>query len=46
MIDIIKKYFGYNTNQAKEYIKNTDKKTLEAIKENFNNNAKKCFYND
>ena len=46
MINIIKSYFGYNTKQAKEYIKNTDKKTLEAIKENFNNNAKNCFLED
>lgn len=46
MLDIIKYYFGYNTKQAKNYIKNTDKKTLEAIKNNFNNNAKNAFYED
>lgn len=32
--------------KIEKYIKNTDKKTLEAIKENFNNNAKKCFLED
>lgn len=46
MLNIIKNYFGFNNKEAKDYIKNTDKKTLEAIKENFENNSKKCFYTD
>lgn len=46
MLNIIKKYYGFTTKEAKEYIKNTDKKTLEAIKNNFNNNAKNAFYED
>lgn len=46
MIDIIKKYFGFTTKEAKEYLKNTDKKTLAAIEQNFKSNAKKCFYED
>lgn len=45
-IDIIKYSFGFNTKEAKEYLKTIDKKTIEALKQGFENNAKASFYND
>lgn len=45
-IDIIKYNFGFNTKEAKEYMKTIDIKTIEALKQGFENNAKTSFYND
>ena len=46
IIDIIKYNFGFNTKEAKEYLKTIDIKTIEALKQGFENNAKISFYND
>ena len=46
IIDIIKEYYGFTTKEAKNYIKTTDEKTIQAIKQGFENNAKKTFYTD
>lgn len=46
ILDIIKYEYGMTNAEAKNYIKNTDKKTLEAIKKGYNKQAKLCFYND
>ena len=46
VIDIIKYNFGFNTKEAKEYLKTIDIKTIEALKQGFENNAKTSFYND
>lgn len=45
-LEIIKNYYGFNTKEAKVYIKAASKKTIENIKKNFEDNAKKCFYTD
>lgn len=45
-IEIIKKYYGFTTKEAKIYIKSINQNTINLIKQSFNNNAKKCFYND
>lgn len=46
MLEIIKKYFGFTTKEAKEYIKNADIEILQAIKKGFENNAKISFLED
>lgn len=45
-LEIIKEYYGFNTKDAKNYIKTVNKKAIESIKKNFEDNAKKCFYTD
>ena len=45
-IEIIKNYYGLTTLQAKEYKKNVSKKTIELIKNSYENECKKAFYND
>lgn len=45
-IEIIKKYYGLTTLQAKEYKKNVSKTTIELIKNSYENECKKTFYND
>ena len=45
-IEIIKNYYGLTTLQAKEYKKNVSKKTIELIKNSYENECKKTFYND
>ena len=45
-IEIIKEYFGMTTFEAKNYLKITNTKTIEAIKKSFESNAKKVFYED
>lgn len=46
MLKIIKKYFGFTTKEANEYIKNANIETLQAIKKGFENNAKRSFWED
>lgn len=42
-IEIIKKYYGLTTLQAKEYKKNVSKTTIELIKNSYKNECKKLF---
>lgn len=46
IVNIIKYEFGLNTKQAKEYIKNASNETLKQLKNGFENNARKSFYED
>ena len=46
IVDIIKIEYGMTTKEAKEYNKKIDSKTRIALINGFNNNSKKCFYND
>ena len=46
VIDIVKYNFGFNTKEAKEYLKTVDKKTIEALKQGFESKEKVSFYND
>ena len=45
-IDIIKENFGFTTKEAKNYLKTVDTKTIEALKQGFEKQAKTSFYND
>lgn len=45
-IQIVKWYFGITTKEAKEYIKNASKETLENIQKCYKNQCKSTFYND
>ena len=46
MLEIIKQYFGFNTKEAKNYIKQASNETLQAIKKTFEDNAKRVFIED
>ena len=46
MLEIIKKYFGFTTKEAKKYMQNANIKTLQEIKKSFENNAKISFWED
>ena len=39
-------YFGFNKTEARRYIKDADKNTIQALVDGFTGNAKKSFYND
>ena len=45
-LEIIKEYYGFNTKDAKFYMKNTTYKHIAEIKKDFFNNAKRSFYED
>lgn len=45
-LEVIKKYYGFTTDEAKIYINAVSTKTISRIRENFENNAKKSFYED
>lgn len=46
IVDIIKNEFGLNTKQAKEYMKNASNETIKQLKNGFESNARKSFYED
>lgn len=46
LIDIIKYEYGFNTQEAKKFIKTIDERTKKALYNGFLNNSKKSFYND
>ena len=39
-------FFGMNKKEAREYIKNADKLTLQSIAEGYKTQCKRAFYND
>lgn len=45
-VEILKAYYGFTTKEAKIYKKTVSKSTIELIKKNFEQNAKKTFYDD
>lgn len=45
-IEILKKYYGFTTKDAKFYKKQITYKTMELIRKSFESNAKKTFYED
>ena len=45
-IEIIKKYFGFNNKEAKNYIKSVNENTMKLIKQGFEEQCKNAFYND
>ena len=46
MIDIIKEAYGFNTKEAKQYLKSIDEATKEKLLEGFYMSAKKSFLDD
>lgn len=45
-LEIIKEYYGFNTKDAKYYMKSVSYKTIEAIKKDYKKQCEKAFYND
>ena len=45
-LEIIKQYYGFNTEDAKHYMKSVSFKTIEAIKKDYEKQCNKAFYND
>lgn len=46
LIEIVKYNFGFTTKEAKAYIKTINEQAKENLIKGFEQNAKKCFYED
>ena len=46
LIDIIKKFYGMNNKEAKQYLKTISEEQKKYLIAGFEENARKSFYND